>query len=496
MVKIKVTMHRNFPLVRSAPPLLLGIILFWIYITTMAPGLTWANQGTDGGDLITAAAVGGVPHPTGYPVYLIIAKIFQAIPVGPLAYRTNLLSAVCMALASIVLYALTTQYLIAQGRPGPQFAGLVAGFSFGLAPLVWSQAVITEVYALHALLTAILLLLYTQSASRNLRIYHWRGICLGLALGNHVTSIFLLPIFIVDIFLDKSTSSRQKWTVFLRQSLWAFVGLTAYLTLPFRASSFPPVNWGNPQTLNGLVWLVTGQLYWEQLFIPSYFFFHQTASWITLLLENFSLPGIYLGLMGLVYFFKPSRFYVCTLWTAVIFSLFALQYNTVDSNIYLIPVFLCFAAWVGVGVDGILSLIDQRLVVKAVLETLIISFMCINAIQVMPKVDASHDERADRFVEKVFMQSPAHAILFVKGDGAVFSLWYHHYALHERPDLFVIASDLLHFPWYLENLRATYPALDLSEPFPWTQTIIEMNPGSPYCYINETSFAQIDCTYP
>ncbi|MBK9927918.1 MAG: DUF2723 domain-containing protein [Anaerolineales bacterium] len=488
-------MNRSFSLVRSAPPVLLGVVLFSIYITTMAPGLTWANDGSDGGDLITAAAIGGVPHPTGYPVYLILARTFQAIPVGSLAYRTNLLSAMCMTLASIVLYALVAQYLAAQGRQWPQFAGLVAGLSFGLAPLIWSQAVITEVYALHALLMAVLLFLYTQS--KNMRhIYRWRGLFLGLSLGNHVTSIFLIPIFVADIVLDQSTSTRQKWTVFLNQSLWVFVSLTVYLVLPFRASSFPPVNWGNPQTFDGLIWLVTGQLYWDQLLIPVSSFIHRIAAWTSLLLENFSLPGICLGLMGVVYFFQRSRFYVCTLWIAITFSLFSLQYDTVDSKMYLIPAFLCFAAWVGVGMDGILGLVDRRLIVKVVLGTVVISFMFINAIHVAPKVDASNDKRADQFVEMVFAQAPSQAILFVKGDGAVFSLWYYHYALHERPDLFVVASDLLHFPWYLETLRVTYPVLNLTEPFPWPQTIIEMNLGLPYCYVDTANTMEIDCVHP
>ena len=104
----------------------------------MAPGLTWANGGSDGGDLITAVAVGGVPHPTGYPLYLLISKIFQAIPIGSLAYRTNLLSAVCMASASLVLYTWVTWVLNEQGSGSSQFAGLIAGLTFGLAPLVWS----------------------------------------------------------------------------------------------------------------------------------------------------------------------------------------------------------------------------------------------------------------------------------------------------------------------------------------------------------------------
>jgi hypothetical protein len=163
---------------------------------------------------------------------------------------------------------------------------------------------------------------------------------------------------------------------------------------------------------------------------------------------------------------------------------------------YLIPVIFCFAAWVGTGIDGMFSFLHQRIILRIALWVLVIFLILVNAFNVFPKVDASDDKRADQFAKNILQQTPANAILFVKGDEAVFSLWYYHYALHERPDLAVIASDLLHFPWYLETLRAAYPSLVFSEPFPWTQTIIEMNPEYPYCYIRDVDNIKIECTYP
>jgi len=45
-------------------------------------------------------------HPTGYPVYLILARGFQLIPIGALAYRTNLMSVLATVLAAVLVYAL------------------------------------------------------------------------------------------------------------------------------------------------------------------------------------------------------------------------------------------------------------------------------------------------------------------------------------------------------------------------------------------------------
>ncbi len=108
----------NYPmqrlrLLKIVPPGILAISLMVVYLITMAPGLTWANSGADGGDLITAAATGGVAHPTGYPLYLVVASIFQAIPIGSLAFRTNLMSAIAAASAAIVVYRLVRTCFIA-----------------------------------------------------------------------------------------------------------------------------------------------------------------------------------------------------------------------------------------------------------------------------------------------------------------------------------------------------------------------------------------------
>jgi hypothetical protein len=46
------------------PQVLLVFVLLAIYLNALAPGLTWANGGSDGGDLITAAATGGIAQAT------------------------------------------------------------------------------------------------------------------------------------------------------------------------------------------------------------------------------------------------------------------------------------------------------------------------------------------------------------------------------------------------------------------------------------------------
>jgi len=194
------------------PPIILASTLFIVYLLTMANGLTWANSGADGGDLITAAATGGIAHPTGYPVYLLLARVFQLLPVGSLAYRTNLMSAAATVFAAVLIYVLVTRFLSHAKAAHNWLPGIVAGYAFGLAPVVWSQAVITEVYALQALFVTLILFLAiysTPSFNAQKNLDRLRGGILGLAMGNHITVIFLIPIALLAGALEKQHTEEQ-----------------------------------------------------------------------------------------------------------------------------------------------------------------------------------------------------------------------------------------------------------------------------------------------
>lgn len=493
--------HRTLP--RLLPPLFLALALLSLYLYTMAPGLTWANSGSDGGGLITAAYMGGVAHPTGYPLYLILARAFQLVPIGTLAYRTNLMSAIAMAVTAVIIYRLVTQSLKDQGLDHAWLAGLTAGFAFGLAPLVWSQAVITEVYALQSVLTASILYLFTfQFENLQSRMLDClRGLSLGLAMGNHVTTALLIPLILISGRRNvsdagsRSSNLRPAASSLIRQLVWLAIGLLPYLTLPLRALTDPPINWGNPITFKRFWWLVSGELYrsyylqfnlveiWERL-----------QAWASLLVQQFGWLGLAMGILGLVLFYAPSRLYLCTIWLGISYSLFAITYTSDDSFVYLIPVYISFAVWIGLGVGNVLGKfpLSSRVVVWG-MGVLIAGYFAFRVPGCIGQVDASTDLRAESFGRQVMAEVPNDALVFVKGDRAIFGLWYFHFALNQRPDLVVIAEELLHFDWYQETLQDAYPGLIVPGPFPWSQNVADANPARPVCYVQYEEQTEIDC---
>lgn len=471
------------------PPVGLFAILFALYFLTMAPDITWANGGTDGGDLVTAAATGGIAHPSGYPTYLLLAGLFQHLPVGSLAFRTHLLSAVSMALAAVMVYFITERYLAAQStRALPYAGGLLAGLSFGLAPVAWSQAVIAEVYGLHAFFVALLLALMAAPASRASLL---TGIVFGLALGNHLTTILLLPLLLL---VTPGQPSSAEGGVGLRTYLASMayrlagvlLGLLVYGILPLRAAGMPPVNWGNPSHFDGFLWLVSGKMYQQSFVFELPVIWEKFRAAAALLLAQFGALGVALSLAGLSFSHGRSVLLRNTLYTTFAFSLFAIFYGTIDSYFYLIPVFMCFSIWLGIGLDGLTGLLRQ-MGKRAPLALSLAAFLYLAgmAVSTYPQVDASRDRRAQLFWQAISEQAPPQALVFARGDKAVFTLWYYHFALGNRPDMAVIASDLLHYPWYLETLSALYPHLLLEQAYPWPETVVAQNPGLPVCYLQD-----------
>jgi len=167
-----------------------GLMSLTIYLLTLAPGLTWAHDSADGGELAAAARILGIPHPPGYPTYVLLAHLFTLLPAGEVATRTNLLSAVCAATAAAVL----THSLARRGRP----AAVSAGLALALSPLLWSQATVTEVHALNGLFTVLLLAAATSGRAGRMAatLAAVVGLAWGLSLGNHPTALFCVPLVI------------------------------------------------------------------------------------------------------------------------------------------------------------------------------------------------------------------------------------------------------------------------------------------------------------
>ncbi len=309
------------------------LLSFAVYGYTLAPTVTLE----DSGELAVGGDWAGVPHPPGYPVWTLCAwvfcRIFQFVPYrgqpNP-AWAIGLMSAFFGALATGITAMLicrsgsdllrgtrrlapaeeTDAWAIPIVSPRLENAigcigGVVASLLFAFTNVMWSQAVIVEIYTLNAFFLMMLFLLTYRwmHDPRDIWLY-WTGFIFGLSLAHYyVLLLALLPlailVFLKDLrlFRDFSLTALPFAVVitmmklgtlpFIRHptditcgvylTLNFFILLYAYFFLPRGrtvaltillaelgfafyaymplASDFrnPPINWGYPRTWQGFL---------------------------------------------------------------------------------------------------------------------------------------------------------------------------------------------------------------------------------------------------
>lgn len=453
-------------------PLVPALAVLAVYLATLAPGLTWSHNGADGGDLLTAALTWGVPHPSGYPTYVLLLRLFTAImsPWASPAWAGNLLSALLASLAVVFIALICERTLAEAGAPNPwtQLLSALTAIAAGLAPTLWSQAVITEVYALHAAFVASLLWLVMREpehgavAPKRAAVL---GLVIGVGLGNHLSLLFTLPALAAWWWSRRVRLSRSAWATGAGA---AFVGASVYLYLPVAASNNPPVNWGDPDTLSGLLWEVTGRAYRPLMFsFPLPWLPWRISGWANLLLRNLTFPGVALALLGLWASAeeRPALLRLVLIQT-VLTSVYALGYDTADSFVYLIPIYLVSAPAIALGAWVVLTEAREwprwpgSVPRGAVAAVLIVLFALIPVSQAWihwAEMDLSEDREAEAFAREALAEVEPDAIVVAATDNPTFSLWYHRYGLRMRPDVAIVNINLFGFDWYRRTLRATHP---------------------------------------
>lgn len=484
-------------LIKSGIVLLLGLLSFGIYLSTLAPTITWRNDGADSGDLATAVIIGGVPHPPGYPTYLLLAEIFQLLPLRDVAYRLNLLSAISAALTVSLVGLIIAQTLSVpsvsqiktKAGPGQSdnmiwVCAVAAGLALAFADTFWSQAIITEVYALNAFFAAILLYGTLQIRPVN---EGWLvpllAAVLGLGLGNHLSILLFMPILV------RVLKVRWRWQL-ITSTLLAFgAGLSVYGIIPLRASALPAVNWGLATTWSNFLWLVSAEQYHRFFFaLPWQFVPARVVAEIRLLAQAFMWWGLPVGLLGLHGLFRLYRSLgFGSLTSFLLISVYSIGYNTTDSYIFLLPAMLIFSMWMGWGLYDIGHSLQKHLLPEPGRSLVYLGIILLPAISLwwnFSDQNISHDKEAYNYAERSLNVVAPSAIIITDDDLHTFALWYGRYGLELRSDVAIVNANLLTYSWYRQILEQTHPHLlfndEANRPLTTISAFIKVNyPQSP-----------------
>ena len=340
-------------LARALVPAGVGLLAFVVYLQTLLPGVGW-------GDIARfqyVARVWGIPHRFGYPLYIVLSRLFGYLPVGDLAYRVNLMSALFAALAVVMVY-----YTIM--RLVDDWVGAAsAALSFAFSVELWRQAVVAEVYSLNAfLIGAVVLVLLAWHQTQRIGLLYLGVGLYALSFGNHLTVVTLLPAVLYLILVTNYRVLLNLKTVAILAGL-VLLGALQYLYVIIRANQQPLLNELGPFSWRGWIhWMARsrfqGQFFGYGLGAQA----DRMRIYLELLGQQFFRWGYILGWIGAWERLKADlkSFLFLALVGLGIYG-FGMNYGGATFPIYLIPSYFVFAVFLGCGLSALRQLLDRLL---------------------------------------------------------------------------------------------------------------------------------------
>jgi hypothetical protein len=295
-------------------------------------------------------------------------------------------------------------------------AGLLA-----FAPFYWALSLVAEVYTLHVVTMAGLILLLLRwgenpTPGRLALAAGWTG----LSFGHHLATLLLVPGIVYFVLsLDWRQAARPR--TLAAAAAAGLAGLSIYLVLPLQYAGDPAFNYAGHYdaslafhpvdllSVSGLWWLITGKSFAAQMFAYSGAGLLQEAFWyLGHLARAFLYVGIGPGLVGLIVFWRRDRRITGML--ALMFAvsaLFYIDYAVVDKETMFLPTYLVWAIFAGLGYQALEERIGplDPAWLRGLLGGAILGSVIVAAAWTGPSVDLSEDrttrERATEILETV-----------------------------------------------------------------------------------------------
>ena len=435
----------------------ISLLTFIVYLLTMMPDLGF----TDSGELAAAAHVLGIAHPTGYPLYTIIAHVWSFISPFSTVYDLNLLAGIFTAL-SVGVFSLILNEILEMFEGDSTHKTIIStciALMFGFGSTVWSQGTALEVYSLQLFLMMLIILYFLKAMKQggmSSYLLVW-SFLIGLSFTNHGTTILLAPAMILGYFTswqqDRFTFSKDSFRGLLPLIPWFLLGLCVWVYLPLRSAQYPIVNWGEVhRNWDAFAYHAFGKQYQVWMFnegtakenFPKYWnALIDMTSWILL------IPMIY----GLYVSFKKSKILTLFLIALIIGNLvYALNYGIHDIETYFlsgfIPVFILAAL-------GLLALMKHKPLLY------ILPFLPLLNLTLNYAENDKHDDYAvPSYISLMIDPLPKNSVIISsQWDYLCSGFLYKQIVENYRPDIIMIEKELLRRTWYPSQLKRQYPFL-------------------------------------
>jgi hypothetical protein len=445
---------------RVAAALVAGLALV-VYLRTLLPSQAFG----DWGEMQTVPHVLGIAHPTGYPTYILLAWLAELPPIGSVAFRANLLSAALVALTLGTFVLICVRLAI---RPT---LAVAAGLALGAVGTVWAGATVAEVNPLHLLFAALIvhraLVWEARRAPRDLLI---GGLLVGLSLGNHLLTLFIAPFVALFVVWAGRRELRHRPALVGLSLVGLALGLAVYLYIPIAVRLSPPLVYNDPLTLDGFLFLVTGEQFRGQFdFLsgagPAEFVRSLPDLWTVLVARGTAGVPI-LGLAGLVVL-AVRRPAFALMASAMLLTGLYIWATYLRLEHYLLVPWLLLGIGMAATLEGIARGIERLVARRArtgtrpnagrmggelVLAVALAMAAVVGAVN-WSAADRSHDRSAAEYADAVFANLPPNAAILTSWDSAA-PLWYGRFVEGRRPDLLVVDdSNIVYEGWGTREAR-------------------------------------------
>ncbi|MBI5301923.1 MAG: DUF2723 domain-containing protein [Chloroflexi bacterium] len=327
-----------------------------LYARTLAPSVAFLFDDTL--DFQYSVTRLGIPHQTGYPLYTLLGKLFSVVvPLNDAAYRLNLFTALCGALAIAMLY------LVVRQLTAYRIAAFVAALTFAVSKTFWENAVVAEIYTLQMLLTTLVLFLALRHASRTpaladgARVTHHAlyalAFVMGLGLAHHRLIALTYPAIALYVWLsDRAILHDRK--ILIRAAIVFLAPLLLYLYLPLRGN-IGSADGTYENTLGGFFNWVMASQYTVFLTSNPLNIERNLADYWTLFQNEFGIVALALAVLGAVWLLRRPREWGLIVVALIPITLFAFNYHVADVSVFFLTTFLLCAIFIGAGADALLN---------------------------------------------------------------------------------------------------------------------------------------------